>query len=77
MQAIITKYHGPTNTKGERITARADAGRVCIPYPYELSGEDVHKAAAEKLRERLGWHGTLAGGSIPGGGYAFVLVTEG
>lgn len=78
MQAIITKYHGPTNTRGSRITAKCDAGSVTIPYPYELSGEDVHRKAAETLRDKLGWntefYGNMACGQIPNGDYVFVFV---
>lgn len=48
---------------------------LTIPYPYELSGEDVHRKAAEALRDRLGWTGTLAGGALPDG-YAFVFVPD-
>jgi hypothetical protein len=46
--------------------------RLTIPYPYELSGEDVHRAAAEALAARLGWYGILTGGALPDG-YAFVF----
>jgi hypothetical protein len=78
MQAIITKYYEPTNTRGSRITAKCDAGSVTIPYPYELSGEAVHRKAAEALRDKLGWntdyYGNMASGQIPGGDYVFVFV---
>lgn len=58
MKAIVTKYHGPTNTRGSRITASdEDGNRVSIPYPYELSGEDVHRKAAEALCEKMNWGG--------------------
>ena len=71
MKAIITKYHGPTNTKGSRITATDEDGhRVSISYPYELSGEAVHRAAADALCAKMGWTGELAGGAIKNG-YAF------
>ena len=36
MQAIQTKYIGPTNTKGARIKAFCAAGSITIPYNYEL-----------------------------------------
>lgn len=76
MQAIITKYHGPTNTKGSRITAKCDAGSVTISYPHELSGDAVYRAAADALVKKLGWdHGELACGGLPdNGGYVFVFV---
>lgn len=63
---IRTKYIPATDTAGSRIRATG-GGRSCsIPYPYELSGEAVHRAAAVKL----------AGGSVGAGehtptGYTF------
>lgn len=78
MQAIITKYHGPTNTRGSRITAKCDAGSVTIPYPHELSGEACHRKAAEALRNKLEWntefYGEMASGQLPSGEYVFVFV---
>lgn len=52
--AIITKYIGPTNLKGERISARfaLGGGRIVIPFPYALSNECAHQHAAEKLIEK-------------------------
>jgi hypothetical protein len=46
---IRTRYIGPTNTKGARIRATNGARSVTIPYPYELSTEDAHMKAADKL----------------------------
>jgi len=46
---IRTRYIGPTDTKGGRIRATNGARSVTIPYPHELSVEDAHAEAAEKL----------------------------
>jgi hypothetical protein len=77
MQAIITKYFGPTNTRGSRIKAQCAAGSVTIGYPYELSGMDCHAKAAKALVNKLGWtdahYGGLLGGQLPNGDYAFVF----
>lgn len=74
MKAIETKYSGPTNTRGARIIASdCDRNRISISYPYELSGEDVHRKAAEALRDKMGWTGKLAGGATKNG-YCFVFV---
>ena len=77
MQAIITKYFGPTNTRGSRIKAQCAAGSITIGYPYELSGMDCHVAAAKALVNKLGWndanYGGLRGGQLPNGDYAFVF----
>lgn len=74
MKAIITKYHGPSNCKGARISAHdSDGNRVTISYPHHLSGEACHRLAADELCRKMKWEGTLAAGWIKGG-YAFVFV---
>ena len=82
LQAIVTKYHGPTNYKGSRISARAEAGRVVLAYDYALNPDENHKAAAQALAARYGWteangYPALAGGALPGNaGYCFVMPRE-
>jgi hypothetical protein len=71
-QAIQTKFHGPTNTRGARVSARAYAGHVMIQWDYALGTYDNHKAAAVALARRYGWPEDMVGGSLPGSGYAFV-----
>lgn len=74
MKAIKTKYKGPTNTRGSRIIASdEDGNRITISYPYELSGEAVHRKAAQALCDKMNWPGELASGSIKNG-YVFVFV---
>ena len=64
MKAIRTRYHGPTNTRGSRISADdGDGNRVTIPYPHELSGEKVHRRAAQTLCDKMGWRGAITGGA--------------
>jgi hypothetical protein len=79
MQAITTKYLGPTNTQGARIKATCDAGSITVPYPHELSGQDVYvyaEAAAMVLVRKLGWEcpeEAWIGGALPNqAGYVFV-----
>ena len=55
MQAIRTRYYGPTNTRGSRITASCEAGRLTVPYDHALDLDDNHKAAADALTAKLGW----------------------
>jgi hypothetical protein len=75
MKAIFTKYHGPTNTRGSRISASdEDGNKVSIPYPHELSGEAVHRKAADALCAKMNWTGDLIGGSHRKG-YVFVFQT--
>ena len=76
MKAIITKYKGPTDTRVSRIYASdGDQNRVSIPYPYELSGEAVHRAAAEALCTKMGWSKDLLGGGMKDG-YCFVFKQQ-
>lgn len=77
MQAIQTKFISPTNFRGARIKATAAAGSITIPYPYELSGQACHRAAAEALCAKLGWnYGPLIGGCLSSGDYVFVFDNE-
>jgi hypothetical protein len=76
MKAIKTKYKGPTDTRGSRIIASdEDGNRITIGYPYELSGEAVHRKAAEALCAKMGWGRDLVGGSLKNG-YVFVFSAE-
>ena len=77
MKAIKTKYKGPTNTRGSRIIASdEDGNKVTISYPYELSGEAVHRKAADALCAKMGWTGNLVSGSLKNG-YVFVFTGQG
>jgi hypothetical protein len=74
MKAIITKYIGPTDTKGSRIKASDEDGHsITISYPHELSGEAVHRKAAEALCQKMNWKGTMVSGSLRNA-YVFVFV---
>lgn len=55
MQAIRTRYHGPTNTRGSRISAQCAAGRLSVPYAHALDLTDNHRAAADALIAKLDW----------------------
>jgi hypothetical protein len=80
MQAIITKYFGPTNSRGSRIKATCASGSVTISYPYELSGQACHRAAADALVQKMDWtdshYGGLLGGQLPSGEYVFVFNND-
>ena len=75
MVAILTKYLAPTNTRGARIKAAANGNSITIGYPYELSGEDVYRSAAQALCDKMQWDYTLHGGAIDKG-YAFVMLPK-
>ena len=53
MQAIKTKYFGPTNVSGSRIKASCARGSITIPYPHELSGAEVHREAVRRLLDKF------------------------
>jgi hypothetical protein len=75
MQAILTKYFGPGNVRGSRISAEAAAGKVIVPYDHALNFEDNHKMAALALIKKVGWdrHGGLAHGTLPNGDHVHVF----
>lgn len=56
MKAIMTKHHGPTNTKGSRISASdGDGNRVIISKSYDTDLEGGHKKAIFALCDKMGW----------------------
>ena len=75
MQAILVKYHGPTDTRGTRLTARAEAGRITLPRDYALNVDEDARRAAVVLCEKLGWNAeSLVGGGLPNGDRVFVFA---
>jgi hypothetical protein len=75
MQAIETKYFGPTNVKGSRIKAECAAGSVTIGYDHAINLEENHIAAARHLIAKLGWDALdLATGCLKSGNYCHVLI---
>ena len=75
MQAIRTRYLGPTTHRGARIVARATAGRRVYDYDYSLSPQDNHKAAAcDFCRDvRDGEVEPFAGGNLHDGSWVHVI----
>jgi hypothetical protein len=73
MQAITTKFFGPTNTRGARLIAKAEAGSITVGYDYALSGEQNHAAAAQALTVKFGWSGTLVSGQTHTGDFVHVF----
>ena len=76
MQAITTRFHGPTDCKGPRISATSGGGhRVYIDVPDNMhsGSEDTHGLAAVALCKKLGWTGRMVAGATRDG-YAFVFL---
>ena len=88
MQSIQTKYLGATNTIGARIKATCARGSYTIGFPYELSGDAIHIAAASALIERFlaedlrsgtpiesnPWNMPFTTGTLPDGSVAHVFI---
>jgi hypothetical protein len=68
---ITTKYLGPTNFKGQRISAKCWKGSAIVHYDSALSSRDAHQKAAEALAERHGFGKIVAGGEEEHG-YVFI-----
>lgn len=90
-QAILTKYHCPTNHKGSRYSAACDAGRIVVSAAHELNPEENHKRACLLLRQRIAernaarygrpassepWLRPMVCGQLPTGDYAHVFTEE-
>lgn len=71
-QAIVTKFLGPTNTRGSRVKATAQAGSITLELDYARSREDNHRMAARVLANKLDWSGVWDGGWLPDGQGVFV-----
>jgi len=65
LQAIITKYIGPTNTRPGRVKATAEAGSVTVEWEHGLSIDGNHARAAKALRDKFNWQGRMVGGHLP------------
>lgn len=77
LQAITTKFLGPTNSRGSRVKATAQAGSVTINWDHGLNSQQNHCAAAQALAHKCGWEGRYVGGAMPDGGYTFVFPFSG
>jgi hypothetical protein len=74
-QAIVTKYLGPTNTRGSRISVRAQAGRRIYAWDDGLDVDENHTVAAHRFANTMGWSTRLVGGAMPDNtGYVFVMI---
>ena len=73
-QAITTRFHGPTNTRGARITARAEAGRITFPYDHHMGPTENHKHAAREFAKRFEWGGRLVTGGAHDGDMVHVFL---
>jgi hypothetical protein len=89
MQSIQTKYLPATNHLGARIKATCERGSITISYPYDLSGDEVHREAVRALVWRFieedkkqnatppasnPWGREFVSGSLPDGSMAHIFI---
>ena len=69
MKAIRTKYIGPSNVKGSRLSATTGekGQRIIMNWPSELNPGDAHAKGARALADKMKWAGELIGGGFPDG----------
>ena len=89
MQAIVTTYRGATNSRGARITATAERGRISLPYPHDMDADAAHSYACRALVARFlqedseryntppasnPWARPMAHGVLANRGHVFVII---
>ena len=74
MQAIQTKYFGPTNVRGSRIKATCQARSRIYSWDDALNPSANHTKAAETLAKQLDWKGKWVGGGLPDGTSCYCCV---
>jgi hypothetical protein len=77
MQAIKTKYIGPTDFKGSRVKAECDALTIVVEWDDALDTEANHIAAAKQLCQRLAARNEKAYGKNSGDGWLRPFLTGG
>lgn len=77
MKAIVTKYHGCTNTRPARMTATAEGVKtITLPLDDHLSIEENHRAAAMILAQKYNWSTRLISGALPDGSIAHTFAPK-
>ena len=64
MQAIRTRYFGPTNVRGSRIQAKCEAKTIYLSYDHALNLDENHQAACQKLLSIMDWGSPMVGGTF-------------
>lgn len=72
MKAIVTKFHGPTNSRGSRMGAVSEGNRVMITLDPVWTRDIAHQEAAKALCIKMGWSGVLVQGSLKSNSEVFV-----
>ena len=66
MQVIRTRYYGPTDFTGSCIRAKCEGGSVRVSYDSALNSDQIHKAACDALKAKMGWTGDMVSGEFNG-----------
>lgn len=78
MQTITTKYHGPTDYKGARLSATTTSGiKRWFSWEYDINAHENHQRAARALALELKWGGQWVSGTLAGGAVVWVPVFHG
>ena len=78
MQTITTKYHGPGNVRGARISAKTTSGiKISLSWDYALDADENHQRAARALALKLKWRGQWVSGTLSDGSTVWVPVFHG
>lgn len=74
-KAITTRYHGPANVRGAKISARAPDNRAAfLDYDHSVHHAGRHAAVAKAYAERMNWPGLYVGGYAQDEDRVFVCV---
>lgn len=74
MQAIQTKFLGPTSTRGARIKASCAGASLTMGYDHACDPVDNHRTAATLLRDKIRWRHNLVGGVLKDESYVWVAA---
>lgn len=74
-QAIVTRYRGATDARSSRILVSAKAGRMTVPWNYELDVDENHAAACRAYADKFAWSGVWIGGGADDG-YVWVKLPQ-
>jgi hypothetical protein len=76
MQAIITKYLGPTNSRGSRIKAIGNTGFAYWDWNHALNPDENHENAANAFiaKHKLNWKIHSKGSMPMNTPYAYAFV---
>ena len=77
MKAILTKFHGATNTKPSRYSAKAEGVPRIMVTDGQADWKACHEVAAHMLAAKYKWlddGSRLVGGALPDGSMAWVFV---